>query len=126
MPLRDEILAGAFDLANRDDGAIAAALSAGRVKVVPTEIGKGRILATMGLEAGNAFLDIIDSAPDFRHVRHLIANGWLDIGDGLTRAMVDSLVGTVLTSEQASALKALAEEPEVITAQQVAQALEGL
>ena len=43
MSLRDEILAGGFDLANRDDGAIAAALSQGRTKVVSREVGDGAI-----------------------------------------------------------------------------------
>lgn len=81
------------------------------VRVVRTEIGKGRILETLGLSAGNALLDVIDNAPDFRHVKHLVANGWLDVGSALVRASVDALVPDVLTQEQADALKALAEQP---------------
>lgn len=126
MALRDEILAGGFDLQNRDDGAIAAALSVGRTKIVPTEIGKGRILATLGLTVGNSLLDVIDTAPDFRHVKQLVENGWLDIGSDLARASVDALVPTVLTQTEADVLKALAEVPDVVTPQDVAKALEGV
>jgi hypothetical protein len=80
--LRDEILARGFDLKNRDDGAIAAAMSAGRTRQEPTEIGVGGIL--------------------------------------------DTLVPSVLTQAQADALKGLAIKPDVITAQDVARALEGM
>jgi hypothetical protein len=124
--LRDEILTGGFNLQNRDDGAIAAALSVGRTKIVPTEIGKGRILATLGLATGNALLDVIDTAPDFRHVKQLVENGWLDIGSDLSRASLDALVPAVLTQVEADTLKALAEVPDPVTPQDVAKALEGV
>lgn len=119
MTLRDEILAGGFDLEARDCRAIAEALSVGRVKIVPCQIGKGRVLAAIGMEAGNALLDLIDTAPDFRHVKQLVANGWLDVGDQLTRAMIDQ----VCSPDAAKALKALAEVRDVVTEQQVAEAI---
>lgn len=126
MSLLDDILSGGFDLLDRNDGAIAAALSVGRTRIVPTEIGKGRILETLGLDAGNALLDVIDGAPEFRHVKHLVANGWLDIGSPIVRAAVDGLVPSVLTQAQADALKSLAVVADPVSAQQVAAALEGL
>lgn len=69
------------------------------------EIGKGKVLGTIGLEAGNKLLDTIDTDADFRHVKQLVANGWLDVGDVLTRAMIDQ----VCTPADGAALKALAE-----------------
>lgn len=91
-------------LALRDTQAIADALTP-VVTVVPCEIGKGRVLATIGLSAGNALLDTIDNVADFRHVKQLVANGWLDVGAPLTRVMIDQ----VCTPEDGAALKALAE-----------------
>ena len=126
MTLRDEILTGGFNLTNRDDGAIATALSTERVKLAPTEIGNGGILEAIGMADGNILLDVINSAPDFRHVKSLLEQGRLRIDSALVRATLDSLVPAVLTSDQATKLKALAEVPDPVSAQQVAQALEGM
>lgn len=128
MSLRDEILAGGFDLANRDDGAIAAALSVGRKKTVPTEIGNGLVLATIGMTVGNALLDVLNNAADFRYVKPLLEQGRLDISTPFARAALDGLVGVVAGFEQshADALKALAEVDDIITPQDVAKALEGM
>lgn len=126
MSLRDDILAGGFDLDNRDDGAIAFALSQGRTRIVRTEIGKGAIIEAIGLEAGNRLLDVIDTAPAYRHVKQLLENGWFNVGSALARASLDTLVPTVLTQREADTLKALAVVPDPITAQDVARALEGL
>ncbi len=126
MSLRDDILGGGFDLSpgGRDDGAIAAALSVGRVRIVSREIGKGEVLDVLGFEAGNAFLDQIDSLPDFRHAKQLLANARLDIGNPTTRAILETLTA-LLSPGQIVALKAIAEMPDEVTSQQVTRALEG-
>lgn len=98
-------------LAQQNTQAIADALSVGRSKLVHTEIGKGVVLATLGVTDGNALLDLIDSAPDFRHVKQLVANGWLDIADPLTRATIDQ----VCTFADATKLKALAEVADPVS-----------
>lgn len=125
MALYDDILAGGFDLLNRDDGAIAAALSIGRTQIVPTEIGNGTILETIGLTAGNALLDVINAAPDFRYVKPLLEQGRLRVDSALVHGTLDSLVPSVLTQVQADALKNLAVKPDPVSAQDVAKALEG-
>lgn len=125
MSLYDDILAGGFDLQNRDDGAIAAALSVGRTKLVPTEIGNGTILETIGLTAGNTLLDVLNTAPDFRYVKPLLEQGRLRVDSGLVRATLDTLVPSVLTQAQADALKNLALVPDPVSSQDVAKALEG-
>lgn len=116
MITRDDIHAAvaAEVIAARDTAAIAAALSVGRVKRVPTEIGNGTILETIGLTAGNALLDVINSAAEFRHVKPLLEQGRLRVDADLVRATLDALVPSVLTADQAQALKALAEKPDPV------------
>ena len=125
MSLRDDILALGMPLG--DHGAIAAALSAGRTRLVYTEVGHGTILEQIGLAAGNALLDAIYATPDFRHVRPLLEQSRLDVAAPLVRAALDGFATAgVITTAQAAALKALAERPDPVSSQQVTQALEGL
>ena len=143
MSLRDEILAGGFDLANRDDGAIAAALSQGRTKVVSREVGDGAIALALGTQAGPLFLyklkklaDTVlpDDATDEQIIPVAIAQQAVeslakvgfDVGNPDVRAGLSMFEGTLLTSEQIEAIKALAVVPDVIAAQDVAKALEGM
>jgi hypothetical protein len=125
MTLKNEILAGGFDLANRDYDAIAAALSVGRKRANALEIGNGTILATIGLAAGNALLDVISGAPDFRHVKPLVEQGRLTIGSPLVQATVKSLIGTVLTQQQADALCALGFDADPVSPAEVARIIDG-
>ena len=143
MSLRDEILAGGFDLANRDDGAIAAALSQGRTKVVSREVGDGAIALALGTQAGPLFLYKLkklaatvlpDDATDAQIIPVAIAQQAVeslakvgfDVGNPDVRAGLSMFEGTLLTPEQIEAIKALAVVPDVITAQDVAKALEGM
>ena len=143
MSLRDEILAGGFDLANRDDGAIAAALSQGRTKVVSREVGDGAIALALGTQAGPLFLYKLkklaatvlpDDATDAQIIPVAIAQQAVeslekvgfDVGNPDVRSGLSMFEGTLLTSEQIEAIKALAVVPDVIAAQDVAKALEGL
>ena len=116
MDLRAEILAACSPelLAQHDTQAIAEAVSVDRVKRVPTEIGNGTILATIGLDAGNALLDVIAGAAEYRHVKPLLEQGRLRVDSDLVRTTLDSLVPAVLTAAQAKALKALAEQPDPV------------
>lgn len=125
MALIDDILASGLPL--DDHGAIAAALSIGRTKTVPTEIGNGLILETLGLEAGNALLDVITATPDFRHVKPLLEQGRLRIDSPLVQAALDQLAQAgVITQAEANALKALAVQPDPVTAYDVGYALQGV
>ena len=143
MSLRDEILAGGFNLANRDDGAIADALSQGRTKVVSREVGDGAIALALGTQAGPLFLYKLkklaatvlpDDATDAQIIPVAIAQQAVeslakvgfDVGNPDVRAGLSMFEGTLLTSEQIEAIKALAVVPDVITAQDVAKALEGM
>lgn len=143
MSLRDEILAGGFDLANRDDGAIASALSQGRTKVVSREVGDGAIALALGTQAGPLFLyklkklaatalpddateeQIIPVAQAQQAVESLAKVGF-DVGNPDVRSGLSLFEGTLLTSAQIEAIKALAVVQDVITAQDVAKALEGI
>lgn len=102
--------------ATRDSAAIATALSAGRVVTVTTDIGNGTILETLGLEVGNALLDVIGSQPAFRHVAPLLEQGRLRVDSAMVRATLDALVGNdlgggvIFTQAHSDALKRLAEQ----------------
>lgn len=115
----EEILATGLPLS--DHGAIATALSVGRTELVKTEIGKLTVLGTIGMEAGNALLDTIDSVPDFRHIRYPLANGWLDVADPTVRFMLD----TLCSPEDAKKLKDLAVRSVIVSSQEVTKCLEG-
>lgn len=115
MTLKDEILALPAAIRDTQDAqVIADALSVGRTRLEATEIGNGSILETIGLAAGNALLDVINTAPDFRYVRPLLEQGRLRVDSVLVRATLDSLVPAVLTLAQADALKALAAVPDPV------------
>lgn len=124
MGLREEVLASGLDLARRDDVALAAALSVGRTKLVPTEIGNGMILETLGIAAGNALLDAMNASPDFRYVRPLLEQGWLRIDSPLVRATLDSLVSLgVISADNAQALKALAVVDDPVSVSELSDIL---
>lgn len=114
----------------RDDGLIAATLSAGRTKVIsPTLVGIGTILRVLGPIPGAAFLDGLEAAATGNTVIKwglvMIQASNMDIGDELTRQQIDAFVGTLLTAEQADSLKSVAVVPDPVTASDVAAALEG-
>ena len=103
-------------LASRDYQAIADALNAGRVKVVPRLGGIGLVLETLGPEAGAALLDALEAqaatVPALKWAWVLVNRGELDFGSPATRSMI-----TALVSEPARAsLLAVAEVPDPVTA----------
>lgn len=107
-----------------DTFALAEALSQGRTKLVPTEIGNGTILEAIGLSAGNALLDVINTAPDFRHVKPLIEQGRLRLDSALVLGTLQSLVdATVITQAHADALVARATVPDPVTEYEVRAAI---
>lgn len=110
-------------VALRRDGGIAVILSVGRVHLVPTEVGNGTILEVLGLSAGNALMDLINSEVNFRHVKPLVEQGRLRLDTPLVRGTLQSLVPTLLTQAQASALMARAEVPNPVSVNAVSDAL---
>ena len=113
-------------LASRDHDAIAVVVNAGRTKPNTREIGNGTILETLGLTAGNAFLDVINTVPDFRHVKPLVEQGRLVVGSTLVQATIQSMVGVeILTQAQADALCALGKDPDPLFPARIANILDG-
>ena len=104
---------------------IVAGINVGYTVPKPTTIGAGAILDTLGLAAGNAFLDVIDNAPEYRHVKKIIDRGEFDMSKPLSQAGVQAMVGAgVLTQPQADALKALGTTPATVTWEQCREAIQ--
>lgn len=91
-----------------DTQAIADALSVGRTRYVETQIGVGTIIEVLGLATANAVLDVIYSAPDYRHVKPLLDQGRLRLDSTFVRGALQSMVPALLTQEQRDALVARA------------------
>lgn len=122
--------------------AVAKALSVGRVKVIPKEIGDGALCLALGDPAGPVLmlrLNLLAQTPitqatteaEFAQIARVqqalrsLARVGFDVGDPGVRASLDGFVGSLLTQEQANALKALAEQPDPITHEAVTAALRG-
>lgn len=126
MTLLDEIKTKVSPeiLATRNTNAITDALNTGRTRKQTTEIGNGLILSTIGMQAGNALLDVIGSVSDFRHVRPLLEQGRLDISTPLVAGALSSIVSSgAITRTDADALLALADVPNPVTELEVRCAL---
>ena len=111
-----------------DTQAIASLLSQGRTRLEATPIGFGSVLIVLGAEAGPAFLDALSALrsenPTLKWAWTLLERGELDVSTNLVREQLDLFVlSSMLTTEQAAALKALAERPDPISEFAVRQAI---
>lgn len=81
---------------------------------VPHLLGKGTILEKLGFEVGNAVCDLIDTLPNYRHIKHLLSEARLDLGVSLTREALIALTGqqiapgVIFTSDHRDAVLGLA------------------
>ena len=128
MITKSQILAAVAPelIVTKDESAIAAAF-ASTLEQVPlkTEIGVGTILDVMGLDAGNSFLDVIFTQPQFRYIKLVIEAGKLDVSLTSVRDHIDQLSSLgVMSAESAAALKALGRQPATVSAYDVAMAFE--
>lgn len=114
-------------IAQKEHAVIAALVSEGRTEPSGLQVGKGTILEVLGFDAGNAFLDVIDAEPMFRHVRHLLENGWLVASSPLVMGMIQGMVTNgVLEQAEADRLLALGVRPAPVSADDVIRAMEGM
>lgn len=125
MTLLEEIQAACTpeEIASAEHGLIADKVSVGRTRAQRTNIGEGTILDVLGLTTGNSFLDVINSVPDFRHVKKIIGRGDFDMSTATSVAGVQALVPGVLTQPEADALIALGRVPAPVSVQEVITAL---
>jgi len=107
-----------------DTQAIADELSGRESYKVPFEIGAGGILATLGLERGNALLDAIKTTPDFRHVYPLLEQGLLDLSSPLVEIALGMLVqAEVISSSEMQQLLSLCLRPIEVSEDDVKRAI---
>lgn len=115
-----------------DTAAIAAGLSEGRTRLAERMVTERRILSALGVIAGAAFLDALDTFADAAlppehplaayHSGIRRAIGWLktddgiDIGDAASQAMLTILAQAgIVDATSAEAVKALALVPDPIS-----------
>jgi hypothetical protein len=118
-------------IASKEHGAIAALVSEGRTKIVERIGGIGTVLRHLGPVDGPALLDALDAlrttVPAIRWGWVLLDRGQLDFGSPVVRQLIDQLaIDGVMTSAHAELLKGLAVEPDPVSVQEVASAMEGL
>ena len=113
-------------IAAKEHGQIAAIVSVGRTKPSIREIGNGTILETIGLQYGNAMLDVIYNEPTFRHVKPLLDQGRLIVGSPLAVAAVQGMVPSIMPQIVADKLLALTTAPDPVSVNDVIKAMEGV
>ena len=110
----DEIAAIDLLLPDRNDVAIAAIISAGRVKTQPTPIGIGTVLAVMA-PSGGEFLNALESMgatdANVKWALKMIEQSTFDVGHAVTRAQLEAFAGAA--PEMAAAVGALLAVAEV-------------
>ena len=125
------------------DAAIAELISAARPKVVtPHMSGSGEVSLALGVPAGQLFMFKLkrlaetvlpDEATDeqiapvaiAQQVVDSLINSTLDLGNAEVRAGMELFNGLLLTTEQITTLKALAETQSTVSASDVSRALRG-
>lgn len=125
-------------LPGRNDVAIAAILSVGRLRLVSHEIGERGILDALGSVAGDAFLSALEAIaapadlpaplqPHYGAIRRGVAwlkKDGLDVGSQTTRQLLDGLAAVGLVDAgSVTAVKSLAETADPIHYNAVSDAL---
>ena len=127
MITRDEILASGLSL--DDHGAIAAALSVGRTKIVPTPIGIGTVLAVMAPQGGD-FLNALETMgatdANVKWALKMIEQATFDIGHPVTRAQLAAFAQAApALADGIAALLNVAVQDAPVSSQEVSKAMEG-
>lgn len=103
-------------LLGRDTAAIAVFMSLARTCATDAEIGNGMVLEVLGIERGNALLDLIAADSDLRHVRPLLEQGRLRVASNLVAEWLQGLVGaSQLTQQEADAITAIGLQPDPVS-----------
>ena len=128
MITRDEILASGLSL--DDHGAIAAALSVGRTKIVPTPIGIGTVLAVMAPQGGD-FLNTLETLgaqdANVKWALKMIEQATFDIGHPVTRAQLEQFAQDApALADGIAALLDVAVQDDPVSSQDVSKAMEGM
>ena len=128
MITRDEILASGLSL--DDHGAIAAALSVGRTKIVPTPIGIGTVLAVMAPQGGD-FLNALETMgatdANVKWALKMIEQATFDIGHPVTRAQLEQFAQDApALADGIAALLDVAVQDDPVSSQDVSKAMEGM
>lgn len=89
-----------------------------------TAIGKGSIIAALGISAGNNFLDVVYSQQEYRHIKDVITAGTFDVTLDVSVAGIAAMVSaSVITQTEADSLLALGTIDDLAYVDDVSRAL---
>lgn len=116
---------------SRNDTDLATSLSVGLTKTVPTKIGIGAVLATLGAVSGAAILDTLTTVSGSNRPLYwalqMLSREQLDMSDPNVSAQMALLVTAgILTQAQSTSLLNLAIQPAPISTGQVSTLLNGV
>jgi hypothetical protein len=115
--------------AARNDAGLADALSVGRTKQVPVDVGNGTLLDVLGLTVGNALIDLIHNTASYRYVVPLLDQGRLRLDSPLVQGTLAQLTGqqiaagVTLDAVHVAALNALCVVDDPVSTDEVSAAL---
>jgi hypothetical protein len=115
--------------AARNDAGLADALSVGRTKQVPVDVGNGTLLDVLGLTVGNALIDLIHNTASYRYVVPLLDQGRLRLDSPLVQGTLAQLsgqqiaAGVTLDAVHVAALNALCVVDDPVSTDEVSAAL---
>ena len=91
-----------------------------------TAIGKGPIIAVLGMAAGNAFLDVVYGNADYRHIKDVITAGTFDVSLEASAEGFEAMVAQGgITQAHADALLALGLLDDPVPVDDVSRTLNG-
>lgn len=128
-------------IASGDFHAMAAAVNSNLTTVQSKLVGDGEVSITLGAVAGPVFMYRLKQAASMvlpsnatdaevapvamaQQAVESLSKGAFDVGNANVRAGIDAMVGTLLSIEQATIIKALAEIPYNVTWEQVREVME--
>lgn len=111
-------------IVSRDCEAIARVVNVNRTTASDTEIGNGSIIMALNdLTVANKLLDELHTNTIFKYVVPLLDQGRLIVSSPLVVQTLQAFVPSILTQEQCNALIALGQQPDPVSAQDVAAVL---
>lgn len=109
---------------SRDCQAIADTVNINRTASNSLEMGNGTIVEILAdIDVANTLLDFIHAQSRFKYIVPLLEQGRLKISNPLVATVLNSVVPSILTQDQANMLIAKGFDPDLVSVSEVANVL---